>query len=74
MHYAVCGLDFIEYPECILVTESFKGVTVDPPMGFWPNFGGPANFFEPLSENFKIYISKSIIGFLINQLADLSLF
>ena len=49
----------------------FKGVTVDPPMRFWPKFRGPANFFEPLSENFKIYISKNIIGFLINKLADL---
>ena len=39
---------------------------------FWPDFGGPANFFEALSENFRIYISKNTIGFLINQLSELS--
>ena len=51
---------------------ALKGATGLSPIGIWPNFGGPANFFEAFSENFRIYISKNTIGFLINQLSELS--
>ena len=51
-----------------------KGATYDPPFGFWANFGGLAKFFEALSENLRLYISKNTINSLMNQSSDYSQF